>query len=289
MTRPYVHCWFKNSSTPVGGGATSDVIFCLSNAAENYFFSLFWDSTVVGGDKGLTYVQSNGTVKRARMTSSPSADTWYGIGGYYDGTNIGIVLNGTTEATTAATALSTSSSHNPTPCALSANLGVAAFSDGTVAEIGLWQLTTGFTTAEWASLAAGVSPLLIRPQSLVLYWPLISDAVAVVGASAITATNTTAAAHPRIYYPAPPQISYVDDVGSTADITMTLEDSCSFAEVNSRFPGDLLDTVTMTEALTLDANFGQQTDAVICTERYRAGTEYLAAGRLRDIPGSRRP
>lgn len=284
LTRPYFHFWYQNANAP--GGAVIDIPFAITDAGLTYQINFAWDSTIGAGQKAVNAKEAGGTVRRAQLTSSLSANTWYAIGGFYDGTNAGVVLNGTTEATTACAALSTAA--NPTPSALAAAVGTSDFDDGTIAEVAAWNLTTAMTQAEWTALAAGVSPLLIRPQSLILYWPLINDAVAAVG-SRITATDTTVATHPRMYYPASPQISYVDDVGSAADITMHLSDSCSFAEVNSKYPGDLQDTVTMTESITLDNFFGPVTDTVVCTERYRAGTQYLASGRLRDIPGSRRP
>lgn len=42
--------------------------------------------------------------------------------------------------------------------------------DGLMAEVGIWN--AALSDAEVASLAAGMSPLMVRPQSLVGYWPL---------------------------------------------------------------------------------------------------------------------
>lgn len=74
--------------------------------------------------------------------------------------------------------------------------------NGDIAEAGIW--SAALTDGEVASLADGVSPLLVRPESLVAYWPLIgrdspeSDRV---GGFGMTVTGATAAAHPRIYLP----------------------------------------------------------------------------------------
>lgn len=73
--------------------------------------------------------------------------------------------------------------------------------DGLIAEWGLWNVD--LDAAEIAALAAGVCPLLVRPTSLVAYYPLIgnnSPETDVRSAYAMTVTGATAAAHPRIYY-----------------------------------------------------------------------------------------
>lgn len=60
-------------------------------------------------------------------------------------------------------------------------------------------------TSEIAALAKGLSPLLIRPTSLVFYLPLVRDADRdVVGGLALTAFNVpTVGDHTKIFNPAP--------------------------------------------------------------------------------------
>ena len=79
----------------------------------------------------------------------------------------------------------------------------AGYFEGKIAEVGIWN--AALTDAEVASLALGVSPLLVRPQSLVFYAPLIRDEDRdIVGGLALTPVNTPSiAAHPRVIYPAP--------------------------------------------------------------------------------------
>jgi hypothetical protein len=74
----------------------------------------------------------------------------------------------------------------------------AAYFDGKVAEAAIW--SAALTDAEVASLGKGVSPRLIRPQSLVFYAPLIRNLVDVRGGRTLTNNNTaTVATHPRVY------------------------------------------------------------------------------------------
>lgn len=76
--------------------------------------------------------------------------------------------------------------------------------DGEVAEVALWNVDVG-AGDELAALAKGVSPALIRPQSLLQYWPLVgrySPEISIKGGYDLTVTGATASAHPRIFYPA---------------------------------------------------------------------------------------
>jgi hypothetical protein len=78
---------------------------------------------------------------------------------------------------------------------------------GNVAEPAIWNVA--LTGAEISSLAAGYSPELIRPASLIAYSQLfgnLSPEIAKVGGSSydLTLFNTpTKAAHPRAIYPVP--------------------------------------------------------------------------------------
>lgn len=85
---------------------------------------------------------------------------------------------------------------------------------GRIAEVGVWNVA--LTDAEVAALGAGVSPLMIRPASLYLYVPMLGQASPEpsffhntgIGSAkpSFTLTGTTAAEHPRVIYPRPPQV-----------------------------------------------------------------------------------
>lgn len=80
------------------------------------------------------------------------------------------------------------------------------FVSGLVAEAAIWAVA--LTDAEVAILAKGYSPLFIRPQSLVAYWPLIRDPDndAVGGYNLTPVNSPTVANHCRILRPAPPLV-----------------------------------------------------------------------------------
>ena len=79
---------------------------------------------------------------------------------------------------------------------------------GRLAEAAVWNVA--LSDPEIAILGKGYSPLLIRPQNLVMYVPLIRDADEdIVGGLSFAegATAPTIADHPRMFYIAPPALS----------------------------------------------------------------------------------
>lgn len=81
-------------------------------------------------------------------------------------------------------------------------LGIAYNLVGKQAEAAIWNVI--LTDAEIALLAKPVCPLVIRPENLVAYWPLIgncSPEIDVVGGVNVTAVGTpTKQDHPKIFY-----------------------------------------------------------------------------------------
>lgn len=79
--------------------------------------------------------------------------------------------------------------------------------NGQIAEVGIWNIA--LTDEEIAVLAAGYSPLFVRPQNLVAYWPLIRQGSPVLNPDIVGRFNLndynwpTNEAHCRIRYPAP--------------------------------------------------------------------------------------
>ena len=95
--------------------------------------------------------------------------------------------------------------------------------DGYMAEAAVWNVA--LTSAEVSVLSKGYSPLLVRPQSIVSYWPLIgrtSPEIDLVGGYGMTLVNApTTAAHPRIIYPTSPQVGLHFTPASAASPYMT--------------------------------------------------------------------
>ncbi|MHA2064354.1 MAG: LamG-like jellyroll fold domain-containing protein, partial [Candidatus Thorarchaeota archaeon] len=74
---------------------------------------------------------------------------------------------------------------------------------GMVAHVALWNAALSDTEA--SVLAKGYSPLLVKPQNLVCYWPLLRNDNDIVGGYHMTAVNapTWGSSHPPIIMPAP--------------------------------------------------------------------------------------
>jgi hypothetical protein len=81
---------------------------------------------------------------------------------------------------------------------------ITRYFQGDIAEPAIWNVA--LDDAEVAALARGFAPPLIRPASLVAYWPLLGNDSPELdrgkNSYSLTLTNTpTKADHPRIYYP----------------------------------------------------------------------------------------
>lgn len=76
-----------------------------------------------------------------------------------------------------------------------------------VAELAIWHGTI-LDDAEAAILAKGFSPLSVRPNNLVGYWPLIGGVGrGPISGDTLTVTNAVKAAHPAIIYPSSQRVA----------------------------------------------------------------------------------
>jgi len=92
------------------------------------------------------------------------------------------------------------------------------YTDASLAESAIWNV--GLSDAEIAALASGVSPLLVRPQSLTMYTDGVGTLTNKKGVIAWTVSGTpTIVDHPSIYQPAQNMLSIVPSVVGGATIT----------------------------------------------------------------------
>lgn len=164
----------NNPAISVVAQSTRIRYFVRSNAA-NFWFDL-------SGSTGQTVLNNTWNHCAVRLSGTTAATFGNGI---------------QSEAATGFTVLTTTGLDR---------LGIGAFVRGNVltysaanfAEVGIW--SAAITADEIASLARGVSPSLVRPQSLVFYAPLIREIRDVRGGLALTNNNAaTVADHPRVY------------------------------------------------------------------------------------------
>lgn len=101
-----------------------------------------------------------------------------------------------------------------------------------LADIAVWSVT--LTSDERASLAAGVSPLLIRPDKLEIYLPLMRGGNDYMG-GAFTVTAASVVDHPRVYMPSPAQqlvkTAASTGINGTASITEAGDTSAAVGTV----------------------------------------------------------
>ncbi len=185
-------CWFK----PANITATTVIMGVFAPSDDGHYLIFR------GADAGdpLTATSNRQSVLAASATTGTSgivADTWYHAAGVFNSTtDRRVFLNGT--KFTNATSVSPSGFTKTAIGAFTGSSTILYFS-GDIAEAAIWSVS--LTDAEVASMAKGASPLMIRPQSLVDYWPLIGRTTNENGikGNILTNTGTTVAVHPRIY------------------------------------------------------------------------------------------
>ena len=194
--------WFYN--TVDGGGHQ---LMCISNsAAANESFLLQWAGNVAG-DPIRAWQRNADTIGWAVTTSGVSSGEWFHAAGVFTANDErSALLNGASKDTDNTSV--GSFTPNITSMGKLVRSTATSASDIWAAECGIWNVA--LTDAEVVVLAAGYSPLLVRPQNLVAYWPLIRDTDDdIVGGYSMTPVNSpTVAAHPRVFYPGMPHVGY---------------------------------------------------------------------------------
>jgi hypothetical protein len=156
-----------------------------------------------GGDPIRLLVRDDsGNLQNAQTSTGYSLTTWHhacGVWAAADDTRA--FIDGGSKGTDTAPTLGTLTV-NRTAIAVWDTTGLNNYFNGRIAEVGLWNVA--LTDDEVAVLAAGYSPLLVRPQSLVAYWPIASrqsPEIDLIGGYNMTLTNSpTIANHPSVLY-----------------------------------------------------------------------------------------
>ena len=212
-------CFKAVSATRVDG--------LLTSAASSLEYKYMGTLTVgsVAGDpvRWQSRFSSGTSTSVVPSTTGYSAGTWHNVVGVTaDSTDHAVYLDGGSKGT------STTEVDFPTLDRLSiGRLGKNTpvwYADADIAECAIWE--AALTDSEAAMLGAGYSPLMVRPQSLVAYWPLggiygehDND---IVGGFNLTAYNTpTWADHPPIIYPSSPTVLRAAAAAAAAAATLT--------------------------------------------------------------------
>jgi hypothetical protein len=193
-------CWFNPANVTANHGLIN-----FGNSTNNGWYLGLWADGSAVGDPINAVIVYNPAAIRSGNTSAFSASTWQHAAGVFTSTALQSWLNG----------VSGSASSNLLAWPPTDRTGVGAleratpdiFLNGSCAEAAIWNVA--LTDDEIKALAAGLSPPHVRPGALVAYWPLFARATNEedwVGGNTLTVTGATAADHPRIIYPAWPEI-----------------------------------------------------------------------------------
>lgn len=191
-------CWFKADDITAQHVLLS-VMDDGTGSVDGFYIQAVGNTA---GDPIRASVAAAGSFGEAATTTGYSANTWqHACGVYTSATSRAAFLNGDGKGTNAT---------NRAPSGLSRtmvgryNAGASnVYSDAAIAEAAIWD--ADLTDAEVASLAAGMSPLLVRPENLVFYAPLFgnnSPETDIVSGLALTYSGSPAKVdHPRILRP----------------------------------------------------------------------------------------
>lgn len=214
--------YISATASPLGTGQLGDhtVAFWARAAsqASTTLFSISRSTETGGINNPSIFVQNRGgrVTYFLRANASSDGNAWNGFatpglaGGIaFDGTwhHVAARLSGTTSSTWVDGSVAEQAAAGATVPATTGmdRLGLGAvvrgnvtsYAAATIAEVGIW--SSAITSDEIVSLARAASPLLVRPQSLVFYAPLIRDLVDMQGGLSLTNNSATIANHPRVY------------------------------------------------------------------------------------------
>lgn len=182
-----ISCWFKPTTNAAGL-----LVHLLDKSTTNHGFALDYDS-----DKCRCFTQAGGF---SAATSSNSATV--GVFNHFFGRqaatdNRESILNGDIANKGVDGSTRVPTGLDRTAIGRAGDTTPGAYINGALAEIGIWNVA--LSDAENTILSLGGSPILVRPESLVFYMPLIRDADNdLVGGLNFTAFNTpTIVTHTR--------------------------------------------------------------------------------------------
>lgn len=189
--------WFYSDSAT----ARQTICAIVDTATTTNLFMLEADGGAAG-DPIKASQAAGGTVNSASTSTGYSTGVWtHAAAVFATTTSRTAYINGGSSGT------STSTRNNPSGLD-SVSIGRLGYStpinylNGRTAEVGVWNAE--LTATEIATLAKGVSPLLVRADALVSYWPIVgrtSPEIDLMGAHPLTLTGTVQVDHPPMRYP----------------------------------------------------------------------------------------
>jgi hypothetical protein len=196
-----ISAWSYPTSVPAWPSPACFLVSLGDTGANDYRFSLGWSGYAASPQRAFINVSGpipgGGSTSGTGVSGAVTLNTWQHLAGVFVGQYERYAyFNGTVSPidTTGLVPISIDSLFIGTH-RTDANDGQHV---GRIAEVGVWN--AALSAVEINSLAAGMSPELIRPQSLVFYAPLIRDLTDKVGGRILTnVNNITISDHTRIF------------------------------------------------------------------------------------------
>lgn len=158
---------------------------------------------LTGGDPVQAIKEGAGSVTASTSTGF-SANTWHHAAGVFAAVaDTRVYIDGGSKGTSAV-ASTPSGLDTTTLGSLRRSAGSLWHMSGRIAEAAIWNIA--LSDAEVAVLAEGYSPLLVHPQNLVFYAPLVRELVEPIGGVTLTNAGSTVGDHCRVLYPPPPSL-----------------------------------------------------------------------------------
>jgi hypothetical protein len=186
-----IACWFYVSNTVNNG------LINVSSASGDQNFRLSAQGATAG-DPVRAQALNGAANGFADTTAAFANNTWtHGCGVFTSSTSRTVYINAGNSAT---------NTTSVTPPSIDRMfIGVTRngsaftnYTNGYIAEVGIWN--TNLTLPEVAALAKGASPIMVRPQNIVFYAPLIRNLIDVRNNRTLTNNSATVVAQTRIYY-----------------------------------------------------------------------------------------
>lgn len=184
-TIPYTFaCWFRTTNM-----TQTKPIIGFNNATGSRYDQIWFRGEVAGDPIDILSFGGTGHIITRSTTGTSSGVYHHACGVIASATSRTIYLDGGNSATSAWPA-------TPTVDTFNVARFPGEFFAGDIAEAALWNVA--LTAVEVAALAKGVSPRLVRPQSLQFYTPLIRETIELKGLT-LTSSGSTTTDHPRVF------------------------------------------------------------------------------------------
>jgi hypothetical protein len=140
----------------------------------------------------------SGNIANSTLSSSIALNTWHCVVGTRSGNTAQVYVDGVAGASSTVTLGTITTNSLNIGAVVNGSATRVQYFSGHLAEVAIWNAT--LTADEALALGRGVPPILVRPQSLVFWVPLVRDIRDLRNGTSLTASGAaTVVDHPRIF------------------------------------------------------------------------------------------